>query len=132
MREAMHPADEFEAFRDLADRGLPAADIAARFGVTETVVAKRLKLANVSPLILKTYRQGDINLEHVMAFAISDDHAAQDHVLENLSQYNDEPSDIRAALTADEICSGCPSNGVGRCGCRFGWWRCRRGRAFPG
>ena len=52
MREAMHPADEFEAFRDLADKGLPAADIAARFGVTETVVAKRLKLANVSPLIL--------------------------------------------------------------------------------
>ena len=103
MREAMHPADELKAFRDLTDKGLPAADIAARFGVTETVVAKRLKLANVSPLILKTYRQGDITLEHVMAFAISDDHAAQDHVLENLSQYNDEPSDIRAALTADEI-----------------------------
>ena len=57
MREAMHPADEFEAFRDLADKGLPAAEIAARFGVTETVVAKRLKLANVSPLILKTYRR---------------------------------------------------------------------------
>ena len=103
MREAMHPADEFEAFRDLADKGLPAADIAARFGVTETVVARRLKLANVSPLILKTYRKGDIYLEHVMAFAISDDHAAQDHVLKNLSEYNDDPSDIRAALTEDEI-----------------------------
>ena len=103
MREAMHPADEFEAFRDLADKGLPAADIAARFGVTETVVAKRLKLANISPLILKTYRQGDITLQHVMAFAISDDHAAQDHVLANLSEYNDDPSDIRDALTADEI-----------------------------
>ena len=62
MREAMHPADEFEAFRDLADKGLPAADIAARFGVTETVVSKRLKLANVSPLILKTYRKGDISI----------------------------------------------------------------------
>ena len=103
MREEMHPADEFEAFRDLADKGLPAADIAARFGVTETVVARRLKLANVSPLILKTYREGDISLEHVMAFAISDDHAAQEHVLENLSEYNDDPSDIRAALTEDEI-----------------------------
>ncbi len=103
MREAMHPADEFEAFRDLADKGLPAADIAARFGVTETVVAKRLKLANVSPLILKTYRQGDISLQHVMAFAVSDDHAAQEHVLENLSEYNDDPSDIRGALTEDEI-----------------------------
>ena len=103
MREAMHPADEFEAFRDLADKGLPAADIAARFGVTETVVAKRLKLANVSPVILKTYRKGDISLQHVMAFAVSDDHAAQEHVLANLSEYNDDPSDIRDALTADEI-----------------------------
>lgn len=103
MREAMHPADEFEAFRDLADKGLPAADIAARFGVTETVVAKRLKLANVSPLILKTYRKGDISLEQVMAFAVSDDHAAHEHVLENLSEYNDDPSDIRAALTEDEV-----------------------------
>ena len=103
MRESMHPADQFEAFRDLADKGLPAADIAARFGVTETVVAKRLKLANVSPLILKIYRKGDITLEHVMAFAISDDHAAQEHVLDNLSEYNDDPSDIRAALTAEEI-----------------------------
>ena len=35
LRENMHPADEFEAFRDLVDKGVPLADIAARFGVTE-------------------------------------------------------------------------------------------------
>ena len=32
MREDMHPADKFEAFRDLVDKGVPTADIAARFG----------------------------------------------------------------------------------------------------
>ena len=47
-REAMHPADEFEAFRALIDSGMQVADVAARFGVTETVVHKRLKLARVS------------------------------------------------------------------------------------
>jgi len=40
----MHPADEFQAFRDLTQGGMPAADVAARFGVSETVVRQRLKL----------------------------------------------------------------------------------------
>ena len=43
MRDDMHPADEFEAFRDLVDKGLPTADIAARFGTSETVVRQRVK-----------------------------------------------------------------------------------------
>jgi ParB family chromosome partitioning protein len=30
LRENMHPADEFEAFRDLVDKGVPVPDIAAR------------------------------------------------------------------------------------------------------
>lgn len=57
VRENMHPADEFEAFRGLIDKGVPLADIAARFGVSETVVMQRLKLARVSPVILKAYRR---------------------------------------------------------------------------
>jgi ParB family chromosome partitioning protein len=56
MRENMHPADQFEAFRDLVDKGLPAADMATRFGVTETIVRQRLRLGRVSPLVLKALR----------------------------------------------------------------------------
>jgi ParB family transcriptional regulator, chromosome partitioning protein len=38
-REDMHPADQFEAFKKLADeRGFGAEEIAARFGVTPNVV----------------------------------------------------------------------------------------------
>src|ERR1017187_1123818 len=44
VREQMHPADQFDAFLALIDDMHPA-DIAARFGVTETVVQQRLKLA---------------------------------------------------------------------------------------
>src|SRR5690242_1705437 len=53
IREDMHPADEFDAFKVLADQGMPAADIGARFGVTESAVLSRLKLARVSPVIVK-------------------------------------------------------------------------------
>ena len=35
VRAAMHPADQVEAFRRLADAGSTAAAIAARFGVSE-------------------------------------------------------------------------------------------------
>ena len=103
VREQMHPADEFEAFRDLADTGIPAADIAARFGVTETVVLKRLKLARVSPVILGAYRKDDLTMEQVMAFAVSDDHEAQERLLANLPPWNADPETIRDALTEDEI-----------------------------
>jgi ParB family chromosome partitioning protein len=37
VREPMHPADEFEAFRALVDGGISETDVAARFGVTEAV-----------------------------------------------------------------------------------------------
>ena len=75
----MHPADEFDAFRKLADKGMPAADIAARIGVTEKVVLQRLKLARVSPVVIRAYREDKISLEFVMAFAVTDDHKRQEH-----------------------------------------------------
>ena len=53
------PADQFEAFRALVDKGSDAANIAARFGVSEATVAKRLKLGRVSPVILDAYRVGN-------------------------------------------------------------------------
>ena len=103
LRDDMHPADEFEAFRDLIDGGIPLADIAARFGVSETVVTQRLKLARVSPAVLKAYPRGTaMTLQLVMAFAVSDDHAAQEHVLENLRPGHG-PNAIREALTENEI-----------------------------
>ncbi len=102
VREQMHPADEFEAFLALIESGKDEVEVAARFGVTETVVKQRLKLARVSPVIMTAYRAGDLTLAQVMAFAVSDDHAAQENVLENLSDYDRDPSTIRDALTEHE------------------------------
>jgi ParB family chromosome partitioning protein len=103
LREPMHPADEFEAFRALVDGGMAEADVAARFGVTEAVVSKRLRLARVSPAVMEAYRGDRLSLAQVMAFTVSDDHALQDRVFENLSQWNDDPHSIRDALTEHEI-----------------------------
>jgi ParB family chromosome partitioning protein len=103
IRAPMHPADQFEAFRDLIDGGASVADIAARFAISESAVRQRLKLGRVSENVLAAYRAGDLTLEQVQAFAITDDHAAQERVLNELPHRSEHPDDIRAALTQDEI-----------------------------
>jgi ParB family chromosome partitioning protein len=98
-RENLHPADEYERFRELADnRGWGAEDIAARFGVTAHVVRQRLRLGAVSPRLMRVYRDGGLTLDQLIAFAITEDHARQEQVYENLS-YNRDPSHIRRDLT---------------------------------
>jgi ParB family chromosome partitioning protein len=103
VRAPMHPADQFEAFQALIDAGASPADVAARFGLAEIAIRQRLKLARVSPAILKTYREGGLTLEQVHAFAISDDHDAQERVYSELPDWNNDADAIRDALTQDEI-----------------------------
>src|ERR1700730_17271518 len=100
VRVPMHPADQFEAFRALIDNGAEITDVAARFGVTESLVARRMKLGRVSPVLLSVYREGRMSLEQLQAFTVSDDHAAQQRVWEQGARY---PDSIRAVLTEGEI-----------------------------
>ncbi|RVC05483.1 chromosome partitioning protein ParB, partial [Mesorhizobium sp. M7A.F.Ca.AU.001.01.1.1] len=102
-REDMHPADQFEAFRDLHEnKGWGAEAIAARFGITAHVVRQRLRLGAVSPKLMQVYREGDLTLDQLMAFAITDDHARQEQVFESLT-YNREPYVIRRELTRTHV-----------------------------
>ena len=101
LREDMHPADEFEAFKALVDAGNSTAEIAARRGCPESHVVKLLKLANCSPVLLKAYRDGKLEIEHLMAFAVTDDHKAQEDVFEQAPGAH--PNYIRRLLTANEI-----------------------------
>jgi ParB family chromosome partitioning protein len=103
VRAPMHPADQFEAFRLLIDDGASIGDVSARFGIAESVVAKRLKLGRLSPLILDAYRNGEIDLEDAQAFAVSDDHTAQERVFNELSEYSRHPHTIRRLLTEGEV-----------------------------
>lgn len=102
-RENMHPADQFEAFKKLADeRGFGAEEIAARFGVTPHVVRQRLRLGAVSPKLMQVYRDGDLALDQLMAFAITEDHARQEAAYERLS-YNRDASTIRRMVTETHV-----------------------------
>jgi ParB family chromosome partitioning protein len=79
----MHPADQFEAFRDLAERkGWGAEEIGARFGVTPQIVRQRLRLGAVSSRLMDLYRGERLTLDQLMAFAVSEDHARQEQVFD--------------------------------------------------
>lgn len=102
-RTGMHPADQFEAFRDLAERlGYGAEEIAARFGVSASIVRQRLRLGAVSPVLMSIYRAGDLTLDQLMAFAVCEDHARQEQVHEGLT-WNKSASMIRQAMTERHV-----------------------------
>ena len=103
MRDPMHPADEFEAFQSLIVNGKSVADVAARFGVAENVVLKRLALARVSPALIQQYREGKLNLDVLQAFTLTDDHARQEQVWNELREWDRSAQTIRRLLSADDI-----------------------------
>ena len=97
VRAAMHPADQVEAFRRLADAGSTAAAIAARFGVSERTVEKRLRLGNAAPVLLEAYRADEIDLDTLMAFAVTTDRGAPERGLGD-----GEPTGLPARRLADQ------------------------------
>jgi ParB family chromosome partitioning protein len=104
IRVAMHPADQFIAFRDLVNSGLGIEEVAARFGVTPLFVRQRLKLANVSPRFIEAYRAGEMQLEQLEALAITDDHVTQEQVWDTTQHaWERSASNLRRLLTEKQI-----------------------------
>ncbi|MDZ4375678.1 MAG: ParB N-terminal domain-containing protein, partial [Phenylobacterium sp.] len=102
-RTGLHPADQFEAFRRLAEeRGLSAEEIGARFGVSAGVVRQRLRLGAINPALMDLYRAGELNLDQMMAFAVSEDHARQTQVLDQLGAHR-PPYLIRRTMTEAKV-----------------------------
>ncbi|QBR39541.1 ParB/RepB/Spo0J family partition protein [Kerstersia gyiorum] len=107
-REAMHLADQFEAFAALVKEGRPIEDIAADFGVSPLVVQRRLKLAKVSPRLMADYRADQVSLEQLMALSITDDHAAQETAFYDAPDWQRGPTALRERLTEREVDAGHP------------------------
>jgi ParB family chromosome partitioning protein len=103
IRQAMHPADQFDAWKALADAGKSVEDIAARFGVTLGTVTQRLKLASVSPKLMAVYREDEMKLEQLMAFTVSDNHAAQEAAWFDVPPYDRAAYAIKRRLTHAHI-----------------------------
>jgi ParB family chromosome partitioning protein len=103
-RVALHPLDQFRAFKALRDQGAGDEEIAARFFVAPAVVKQRLRLAAVSEKLLDVYAEDGMTLEQLMAFTVTSDHARQEQVWEALQQsYNKEPYLIRRQLTESAV-----------------------------
>ena len=105
VRVAMHPADQMETFRRLADDGATAAGIAARFGVGARTVEQRLRLGGAAPVLLDALRAGEIDLEMLTAFAVTADRGRQAAVWEQVKGqgYRPTPWQVRRMLTEDRI-----------------------------
>jgi ParB family chromosome partitioning protein len=104
LREAMHPADQFDAFHAMIQTGKPIADVAAHFGVAEIVVKQRLKLANVNPQLVQIYREAGMSLEQLQALALTDNHEAQRQAWFTAQHdYERQPHRLRERITQREI-----------------------------
>ena len=108
VRIAMHPADQVVAFAGLVAAGITVAAIAARFGVSERTVEQRLRLGNAAPDLLDAYRAEKIDLETLMAFAVTTDHDRQLSVWEQVSAQGYRPSawQVKRMLTEERIPAG--------------------------
>lgn len=103
-REELHPLDQFRAFKALADQNISDADIAKRYHVTEKFVRQRLKLAAASPVLLSAFEAGEIALEKLEAFCVTDDHARQETVYKQLRDGHGMGAySIRNALTETSV-----------------------------
>lgn len=102
-REAMHPADQFEAFRRLAEEtGWGPEEIGARFGVSAHVVRQRMRLGSAAPELMAAYREGRLALDQLTAFCVSEDHERQRQVLDQSGPYASAYA-IRRAMTEAKV-----------------------------
>ena len=105
VRIAMHPADQVVAFAGLANSGRSVASIAARFGVSERTVERRLALGNAAPELLDAYRADKVDLDVLKAFAVTADRERQMAVWEQVSTQGYRPTawQVKRLLTEERV-----------------------------
>lgn len=104
VREAMHPADQFDAFKRLVDDGKSFEEVAARFGVDPVVVKRRLKLANVHPDLFQIYREDEMDLDQLQALALTDNHEMQRQAWFSAKyEYERHPRHLREFITREKV-----------------------------
>ena len=105
VRSHMHPADQVEAFSALANAGSSPSDIAARFGVSERTVERRLRLGNAAPELLDAFRADQLDLETLKAFTVTTDRERQLAAWDQVKEQGYRPSayQIKRMLTEQRV-----------------------------
>ncbi len=105
LREAMTPADEARAYKDIIAGGTDAEAVARRFGVTVRHVQGRLRLADLAEPIFAALTEGEITLDVAMAYGSTGDRDRQEAAWERLSTswQADNPQAIRRAIAEEAL-----------------------------
>lgn len=107
-QEPMHPADELVAFRTLSQEGKSIAQIAARYGVKEMQVRRRLALANLAPEFVDKYRDGKVSVDVLQALAQTEDHDRQRQAWAALPSHSRSAYYVRNLLSEDDMSADAP------------------------
>ncbi|OLP04651.1 ParB/RepB/Spo0J family partition protein [Rhodoferax antarcticus] len=102
-QEGMHPADEFDAYHAMFQKGVTAAAIANKFGVTELHVQRRLKMAGIAAELFSLYRANELTLDQLMALAATDDQETQVRVWNSLPPYSRSAHQIKNQILQQEV-----------------------------
>lgn len=108
IHEPMHPADEFMAYKAMADKGLSIDEIAIAFGESKGHVKRLLRLSSVEPTIVEAFREGKLGMEAVIAFAITTDQEKQLACYNALKKNGLRAWDVKRYLTGNYLESSAP------------------------
>jgi len=103
-RLALHPLDQFRAFKRMVEGGMSTEEVATAYFTTQRYVEQRLRLASVSPRLLDAYAANGMTLAVLEAFTAHPDHARQEQVWDSVRQSPfREPWRIRQMLTETTV-----------------------------
>ncbi|MBX9451593.1 MAG: chromosome partitioning protein ParB [Mesorhizobium sp.] len=104
LRLALHPLDQFKAFKRMFDMGMSKEEIADAWRTTPRYIMQRLRLATVAPSLLDAYAKNEMTLAMLEAFTVNPDHERQQQVWERISNsWQKEPWQIRSLLTETTV-----------------------------
>lgn len=103
VRSDLLPWEELSVYSHHIESGEGPETIAARFGVSPQHVARRLKLARVSPRLADALKKGEATLDQLAALAIVDDHAAQEKAFFDAPEWARSPERLKAQVTQAHV-----------------------------
>ncbi len=114
LRLALHPLDQFKAFKRMFDMGMSKEEIADAWRTTPRYIMQRLRLATVAPTLHDAYARNEMTLAMLEAFTVNPDHERQQQVWERIStSWQKEPWHIRSLLTETTVPAADIRSGLG-------------------
>lgn len=106
VRRALHPLDQFKAFKRMVEGGMSKEEVADAYRTTPRYVTQRLRLASVSPVLLDVYARNEMTLAQLEAFTVNPDFERQEQVWERIANsWQKEPWRIKNMLTETTVSS---------------------------